>query len=172
MDRTRTIPITIACLVDVGVLTFLVSKYDGGSVIFLCNMTEPPSVSLTRKHGMSMAKRPLILCVIGASLYLILWGMIHGGWEYSKDFVTRTYHNSSYYEKRSTRWKLDFTAREFEERRMKPPITANQIDGMIDSLQTPMQFQMESGKPILRSAGHDKIFYTRDDITKQVNICL
>jgi hypothetical protein len=145
-------------------------KTDGGSVIFLCKMTEPPSVSLTRKREMRIAKRPLILCVIGASLYLILWGMIHGGWEYSKDFVTRTYHNSSNYEKRSTCRRLDSMAREFEERRMKPPITANQIDGMMDCIQPPMQFQMESGKPILRSAGHDKIFYTRDDITRPVNI--
>jgi hypothetical protein len=96
--------------------------------------------------------------------------MIHGGWEYSKDFVTRTYYESSYCEKRSTRKQLDFMALEFEERRMKPPITANQIDGMVDCLQAPMQFQMESGKSILRSAGHDKIFYTRDDITRQVNV--
>jgi len=63
-------------------------------------------------------------------------------------------------------------AREFEELRMKTPITADEIDRMCNNApNNPIQFKMESGKPILRSAGHDKIFYTRDDMTKQVNIC-
>jgi uncharacterized C2H2 Zn-finger protein len=92
--------------------------------------------------------------------------MIHGGWDYAK----RLYRTSRYYERKTTTTQLRILAGAFEEANIHPPLSAERIDSMHNWMGSPIQFQTEDGKAVLRSAGHDGVFNSADDITREVNI--